>query len=933
VQPSDVWGCRVLVGRNRETDALDQQLARVRLGHGAVLVLRGEAGVGKTALLDYVAERASGCQIARATGVQSEMELAFAGLHQLCSPMLNGLDGLPGPQRGALRVAFGLQDGGAPDHFRVGLAVLSLLAAAAEVQPLVCLIDDAHWLDRASGQALAFVARRVQAERLALVFGIRDRAEGDGFAGLPQLVVEGLADSEAREVLASGVRGRLDERVGDRIVAEARGNPLALLELPRGLTPAELAGGFSVSPAAPLASRIEESFLRRVESLPAETRRLLLIAAAEPVGDVPLFWRAAQCLGAPADAIAPAEAAGLIEVRARVRFCHPLVRSAVYRAAIQSDCRAAHAALAEATDPDVDPDRRAWHRAHAAAGLDPDVADELERSAGRAQRRGGVAAAAAFLQRSAELTADPALRVARIIAAAEAQHEAGAPDAADALVATAELGPLDELQCARLQRLRAQIAFAHRRGNEALPLLLDAAKRLIPLDVGLAREAYLEALTAAAYAGRLSPARDVREVAAAARLVPPAPQSPGPLDLLADALATVLVRGYVRGVPGLRAALDAFRRDHGNTASVNRWLWLACRIASDLWDDEVWEELAIRGVRLARETGTLSVLPLADSYRAGVHVHAGEFVAASALMDDSSAIIQTSGNAPLIYTTPLLAAYRGEESRAVRLLHAARRDATARGQGLALSMIECSAAVLFNGLGRYEEALAAAERGSAHDGLGLYALALVELVEAGVRSEHPRLAAAALARLRERTQASGTDWALGMEARSCALLTGGPAAEGLYEEAINRLRSGRVALHLARARLVYGEWLRRENRRADARHQLRAAHDSLSRFGAGAFADRARRELLACGATARQRLTDTHGLLTPQEAEIARLVRRGHTNPEIGAQLFISPRTVEYHLRKVFAKLDVTSRRDLRHAFEQLEQHPGHAAAGPDAGI
>jgi DNA-binding CsgD family transcriptional regulator len=846
--------------------------------------------------------------------------------------MLDGLDGLPGPQRDALCVAFGLQDGTAPDHFMVALAVLSLLAAAAEERPLVCLVDDAQWLDRASRQVLAFVARRLRSERIAMLLAVRGGSADDEFAGLPQLIVVGLTDSDARVLLTAEIRGRLDGRVGDRIVAEARGNPLALLELAHGMTPAELAGGFGVSPAGPLASRIEQSFLRRVKSLPQTTQHLLLIAAAEPVGDVPLFWRAAQGLASPTDAIMPAEVAGLIEVGARVRFRHPLVRSAVYQAASQPDRREAHRALAEATDPDVDPDRRAWHRAHAAAGLDPAVAEELEHSAGRAYGRGGVAAAAAFLERAAELTPDPARRAARALAAAEAQQEAGAPDAAEALLATAELGPLDELQRARLQRLRAQIAFARRRGNEALPLLLDATKRLVPLDAELAREAYLEALTAAIYIGRLSTARDVGEVAAAARIMPAASQPPGPIDLLADALATVLAHGYVRGVPALWAALDAFRRDDGGTAAVNRWLWLACRIASDLWDYEVWEELATRGVQLARETGTLSVLPLADSYRAGVHLHAGEYAAAAALMDDSSAITQMSGSAPLIYTAPLLAAYRGDESRAVRLLHAARRDATAKGQGLALSMIECWAAALFNGLGRYEDALAAAERGSAHDGLGLYALALVELIEAAVRSEHPQLAAAAFTRLRERTQASGTEWALGMEARSGALLAAGPTAEELYEEALDRLATARVALHLARAQLVYGEWLRRENRRADARRQLRAAHDGFGRFGAEAFAERARRELLATGETARPRIADARDLLTPQEAQIARLAGKGHTNPEIGAQLFISPRTVEYHLRKVFSKLDVTSRRELRHAVGQHGQVPGHTTAGPDAG-
>lgn len=921
----------MLLGRHDETEALDRVLACIRVGRSSVLVLRGDAGVGKTALLEYAAARASGCRIARAAGVQSEMELAFAGLHAACGSMLDGLDDLPGPQQGALRVAFGLRDGPAPDRFLVALAVLNLLAATAEGCPLVCLVDDAQWLDRASGQVLAFVARRLQAECIAMVFAVRSRDEDDEFVGLPELVLEGLADSDARVLLASEVRGRLDERVGDRIVAEARGNPLALLELPRGLTPAELAGGFGVSPAAGLAGRVEQSFRRRVDALPPDTRRLLLTAAAEPIGDVPLFWRAAEHLGVRGDAIVPAEAAGLVEVRARVRFRHPLVRSAVYRAAPERDRREAHRALAEATDPDADPDRRAWHRAYAATGLDSAVAGELERSASRAQGRGGVAAAAAFLQRAAELTPDPALRAARALAAAEAELEAGAHDVADALLATAELGPLDELQRARLQRLRAQIAFAHERGNEALPLLLDAAGRLVRLDVGLAREAYLEALAAAIFAGSFGAARDVREVGAAAAAMPAVSQPAGPVDLLVTGLATTFTHGYVRGVPALRAALDAFLRDDRGSAAVNRWLWLACRVASELWDYEAWEELAGRSVRVARENGALGVLPLADTYRAGVYLHAGEFAAAAALMEDSLAITRTTGSAPLIYPTPMLAAYRGDESRAVSLLHSARREATARGQGLALSMIECSAAVLFTGLGRYEEALAAAERGCAHDGLGLYGLALVELVEAAVRSDHPQLAAAALTRLAERTDACGTDWAAGMQARSCALLADAATAEQLYVEAIARLSRARTALHLTRAQLLYGEWLRRENRRTDARTQLRAAHDSFSRFGAVAFAERARRELLATGEVARRRGVDPRDLLTPQETQIARLASTGHTNPEIAAQLFISPRTVEYHLRKVFPKLAVTSRKELARVF--AAQVPGQVAQGSASGV
>jgi AAA ATPase domain len=558
------------------------------MGESSVLVVRGEAGVGKTALLAYVAEQASGCHVARIGGVESEMELAFAGLHRLCAPMLDGLDGLPGPQAKALRVAFGTQDGEAPDRFLVALAVLSLLAEAAEVEPLVCLVDDVQWLDRASAQTLAFVARRLLAERIAMVFAVREPNDLNDLTGLPELVVAGLSDGDARSLLASAIPGRLDERVLDQIIAETRGNPLALVELPRGLTPAELAGGFGLPDARPLASRVEETFVQRVRTLPRETQRLLLLAAAEPVGDVSLLWRAAERLGIRGDAGRPAEAAALIELGIRVRFRHPLMRSAAYRAADFHDRQDVHRALAEATDPDIDPDRRAWHRAQAAAGPDEAVAEELERSADRAQARGGAAAAAAFLARAAELTPDPAGRGKRAVAAAQAKFEAGATDAALELLATAELAPLDELQRARLERLRAEIVFARTRGSDAPALLLDAARRLEPLDAAMARETHLEAMAAAMYAGRLGGTPGIREAGEAARAAPAAPKPTRASDLLLDGLATRFTDGYAAGVPLLRKALGAFRSEEGLTARDVRWLWLACRLAEDLWDDELW---------------------------------------------------------------------------------------------------------------------------------------------------------------------------------------------------------------------------------------------------------------------------------------------------------------------------------------------------------
>ena len=883
----------------------------VRASGSRVLVVSGEPGVGKTALLDYLARRAPGCRVARATGVQPEMELAFAGLHQLCAPMLDHAERLPAPQREALRTAFGISAEPAPDRFLVGLAVLGLLSEAAAERPLLCVVDDVQWLDRASAQALGFVARRLAAEPVGLVLAAHD--PGDALAGLPELAVAGLPEGDARALLDSVTPGRLDERVRDRIVAETRGNPLALLELPGGLSAAELAGGFGLPDAPPLASRIERSFLGRLQSLPVRTQRLLLAAAAEPTGDVMLLWHAAERLGVGADAAAPAEAAGLIELGARVRFRHPLLRAAVYRAAAVPDRREVHRALAEATDPGADPDRQAWHHAHAATGPDEAVAGKLERSAARAQGRGGVAAAAAFLQRSAELTPDPARRGARALAAARAKFEAGAPGAACELLTRAELGRLDELQRAELARLRAQMAFAERRGSDAPRLLLDAANKLGPLDSGLARETYLEALGAAILAGRLNRGSGELEAAQSALAAPPGPRPSRIGDLLLDGLAIRFTDGNIAGAPQLKRALHALCQGAGHGEGDMRWLWLACRIATDLWDDETWNELAARQVQLARDAGALNILPIALTYRAGVCVHAGEFAAAAALIEEAAAITQATGAAPFMYTSLVLAAWRGQEARALELIAAGLKDAAARGEGRVITLAEYATAVLHNGLGHYQAAFAAAQRACEHEDIGLFGWALVELVEAGARTSEPEAAAAALRQLSERTRASGTDWALGIEARSRALLSDGPAADALYREAVERLARSRIAIHLARAHLVYGEWLRREQRRAEAREHLRAAHGMFGRFGAAAFAERARRELQATGETVRKRTVDTRDALTVQEAQVARLAAEGHTNPEIGAQLFISPRTAEYHLHKVFSKLGVSSRRQLRH--------------------
>jgi DNA-binding CsgD family transcriptional regulator len=913
---SDLHRRPELLGRRVECGALDQLLENVRAARSQVLVVRGEPGVGKTALLGYLAKQASGCLIARAAGVESEMELAFAGVHQLCAPLLGRVARLPAPQREAIRTAFGLSEGNSPDLFLVGLAVLGLLSDAAADGPLLCLVDDAQWLDHASARVLAFVARRLLAESVALVFAVRDPSEDKGLGSLSAMVVGGLSDADARALLDAATPGRLDERVRDRVVAESNGNPLALLELPKGLTAAELAGGFGRPDARPVASRIEQSFLRRVRAFPLETQRLLLAAAAEPVGDVTLLWRAAEVLGIGADAAAPAEADGLIELGARVRFRHPLARSAAYRAAVVRERQEIHRALAEVTDRSADPDRRAWHRAQAALGPDETVAGELERSADRAQGRGGIAAAAAFLERATELTPDPARRGARALAAAQAKFEAGAVNAAYELLAAAQIGPLDELQGARLARLRAQIVFAQRRGSDAPQLLLDAARGLEGLDDGMARETYLEAFAATIFAGRLGGRIGMREVAEAARAAPPAPVPPRPIDLLLDGLATRFIEGYAAGVPLLRRALRVIAAEEGGPEKDLRWLWLTSPLAFEVWDDEVWDRLTARAVTVARESGALTVLRVALAYRAGVSILTGDFADGSALLEESDAISVATGHAPVgRYARDLLAAWQGEESRVLHLAATDVTNARARGEGRVIGMAGFVSALLYNGLARYQAALAAAQHACEYEDAGLLGWYLAELIEAAARTGAQEVGQEALRRLETHTIPAGTDWALGVLARSRALLTDGPAADALYLEAIERLGRSRLVVFLARAHLVYGEWLRRENRRVDARVQLRIAHEKFSEIGAGAFAERARRELLATGETVRKRTTATHDVLTAQEAQVARLAAEGRTNPEIGSQLFISPRTAEYHLHKVFAKLSVNSRRELRDAL------------------
>ena len=901
----------MLLGREPECESLDRLIDAIRGGESRALVLRGEAGVGKTALLDYLLAHAAGCRTIRVAAVESETELAFAALHQLCTPILDRLGCLPDQQQNALRTAFGLQDGSAPDGFLVGLAVLSLLSEAAAEQPLACVVDDAQWLDHASAQALAVAARRLSAESVALVFAVRTPDEQMELPSLPDLVIGGLGESAARSLLSSVFPATLQEHVRDRIVAETGGNPLAILELPRGLTPEELASGLVLAPGRGLTGAIESSFARRFSRLPPNAKRLLLIASAEPIGDLALVGRTAERLGIGFAAAAPAAAAGLVEPGPRLRFRHPLARSAVYRTASADDRRTVHQALAEAMDPDDSPDRYVWHRAQSAAGPDEQLAAQLERAAERAQARGGFAQAAVFLQLAAVMTPDPLPRAQRALAAARAQHLAGDFEGALSSLASAQAGPIDQLGRAHGDLLHAQIAFAIDRGSDAASLLLKAAQRLEPLDVTLARSTYLEALAAAQFAGRLATGDDVFTVAQAALSAPPA-QTARASDSLLDALAVLIAEGYEIGAPVVKRALSEFRRENLSGQDTIRWLWLACRISIDVWDFDDWDVLSQRLVALVRESGAVAALPLALTVRLGVHIQAGEPSAAAELQQEVEAVNQATGSHLAPYGALLYLAWQGAEHAGMALIEATVREVNSRGEGQGLAVAYYSRAVLLNGLGRYEDALRAARLGSSYRGdLAFRNWTLPELIEAATRTGDCAAAAEALKDLTETTGPSGTDWAAGIEAQCRALLSDGDTAEELYREAITKLQRTRVRLALARAHLLYGEWLRRGRRRLAARNQLRTAHEMLTDMGIHAFAERAARELSATGATVRNRTAGSNGDLTPQETQVARLASEGLSNHEIGTRLFLSPRTVEYHLRNVFAKLQINSRKEL----------------------
>jgi DNA-binding CsgD family transcriptional regulator len=899
-----------LLDRAAETAALEGVLAAVRDGLSGVLVLRGDAGIGKTVLLEWAAVQALDMQVARVAGIQAEMGMGFAGLHQLLVPFLSGLEGLPGPQRQALESAFGLVAGPAPDRFLVGLAALTLLTDAAAGRPVLCLVDDVQWLDQVSVEVLGFIARRLYADRVGMLLTVRE-GEGEGpaaaLAGLPELMLGGLPQEAAGELLATSAGARVDGRVSAQIVSGVAGNPLALVELAGELTPGELSGAVPLSWPLRFGERLEELYLARVQALPADTRTLLLVAAADPSGDPALVYKAAGQLGTSPEAGEAAGTQWLVSWQPRVRFRHPLIRSAAYYAAPPRARRRAHAALAAVTDPGADPDRRAWHRAEAAPGPDEQVAAELERSAGRAQARGGLAAAAAFLERAVLLTADPARHAERVLAAAQTSMQAGAFGKALELLDTAEAGPLDEFASARVDKLRGRIAYASSLGGDAPSLLLKAARRLEPLNLDLARETYLTAWNAASMAGHLAGASDLLEVSRAARALPPPADPARPVDLVLDGLARLVTDGPAAAAPVLRQAVNAFTVGDLSGDEGLRWGWMATNV---LWDDDAGHAIRARQVQLARDAGALESLPTDLIALAMGDTRRGDFRAAASLIAETDAVAEVTGVRIAPYAHMFLASLRGNQAELTPLMTAAIAVA-AEGQGVAAPLAHWMAAILHNGLGRYDEAFAAAQQAKEHSHLFNFLWGLPELVEAAVRTGNTEVAAGALAELAETTRAGGTDFGLGLEARCRALVSGGAAAEACYREAIGRLSRTRLRPETARAHLLYGEWLRRQRRRRDARGQLRTAFEMFDAMGMAAFAGRARAELRATGERARPRSPGAAEVLTPQEEQIARLVAGHLTNREIAARLFISASTVEYHLRKIFRKLRVSSRAQL----------------------
>ncbi|MET0700347.1 MAG: AAA family ATPase [Mycobacterium sp.] len=912
----DVPLAGALIGRQGEQRLLGELVDGVRHGRSGVVVVRGEPGIGKTALLGDVATRHRDFRVIRINGAETEMELAYSGVQQLCDPLMEFSSRIPSPQRTALEVALGLRSGPVPDRLLVGLAVLTLVSEAGNDHAMMCLIDDAQWVDDASLKVLAIVARRLVADRVAMIFAARDREGAQVLPGFPELRLDGLSATEARNLLNDVFPGQIDERVRETVITEAGGSPLALLELHRALTPEELAGGYGLTTASSRLARIEQTYGRQIRELPSATRLLLLIAAAEPAGRPAWLWAAADLLGVGIATAAPAEGVKLVTANGGISFRHPLIRSVVYQHASLPDRRRVHAALASAIGDDDAREHRAWHRAQAAAAPDEDVAAELEYCAARAGARGGSAAAATFLATAASLTPEARHRTQRALSAAAAKLDAGAQEAAGQLLAMALQAPPDEFADARIELLRTQLALSTTPITDAPQLLLASAQRLAHFDATSARETYLQAVMAAVHAGRLATEQgnSAAAVAEIARTAPTA-ESITSVDLLLDGLIVRLTEGFTAAAPLLRRAIDLYLREEAAGTADPRWHDTTHRVSLDLFDRETYSYLAGRQLESLRAAGALSVLPTALLTNASLLVTKARFDEAAVLLEEANGIVTATTGAPLPITGVHchLEAYRGQEDRCQRIIKATIANGTARGAGSEIAGALHAQAVLLNGLGKYHEALSAAVSAAAYDDIAMCGVALIELVEAASKCGEMSTATEATNRLLERTESSPTAYAAAVAARCAALVGHGDAAELLYRTAIARITECNDALvQLPRTHLLYGEWLQGEGRQNEAQEELRHAVEMFTVMGAEGFADRARRGLRATGAAvgngSRRRSMD----LTTQEFHIATLASDGHTSREIGSTLFLSRRTVEWHLGKIFAKLNVTSRRQLR---------------------
>jgi DNA-binding CsgD family transcriptional regulator len=907
-----------LLGRERERMHLADMLSSARNGHGSVVLLLGEAGIGKSALLGDLAHGADDFTICRAIGVESDMELSYAGLQQLCAPIFDSRTDLPAPQRSALEKIFGLTTGSLPDRFLVGMAALGLIVSAAKRQPVMWIVDDPQWLDRSSVHTIGFISRRLPTERIAIAIAAREHLDGDDLTGLPELTLTGLGDEDARRLIPA-VSGPTDPSVRDRIIAEARGNPLALLELPRTWTSAEVADDFEEAGRATLAAKLGLVFSNRLRKLPQETQILLALAAAEPTGDPSLLKAAAHLIGLDWATAAPAERAGLIEIGRYVRFRHPLVRAVSYRTAPVSVRMEAHRALADVTDPVVDQDRRAWHRASSTVVQDEGIAKELERSAGRAKARGGLLGAATLLERAAFLTPDGPRRADRTLVAAQAKRDAGALDSALRLLSIVESEPPSELRAALTQQLRGRIAFDQGFGPEAAELLRDAAVRLERFDPTNATDTHFESLVAAIWASGPDGPGLIRKSAESARPAVPRSESQRTADLLVNAIALWATEGYEAAAPAMNLALAAARDRTFGDLDANEPLWTvenrtAGILALEAWDLETGLALAERQVTAARESGALVQLQFALHFLANYVVLTGDVSGAVTLMEEERQLSIATQMRASGHSDALLAALRGDAALALPLIDSMRDLATNDGQGRVVAFSHYLSSVQYNALGQHEHALECARRVMEWGVIGYQTLAAPELAEAASRQGDTELLADVAAWVTARAGATPTDWALGISALVNALAAdAADDPDGLYRASIERLRGTPLRFLLARAKLLYGEWLRRRGRKGDALVQLTAAHEALNEMGLTSFAERARREVSATTSRrVRKYLDDPTAELTGQELQVTRLVQDGLTNREIGVRLYLSPRTVEWHLRNVFGKVGVSTRHQLR---------------------